>query len=327
MTTSWLTDPTCTQPAHFDIQCYLCPGNRRAQGDTNPDYKHTYVFANDYGAVKEHQERYEPEDDDPGSSACRRDPWNHLFVDAVDYLGSGRLLRAEPVTGKCYVVAFSPSHNITLADMSAEEIVLVVQKWTEMYASYISPSSCLYNKTENQHGNLERLDQGYRSTSAQYRYMQIFENKGPAMGCSNPHPHGQVWITTGLPEEPSLELEHLQRYRNEHAGHHMLEDYAKLERKKERVVFENSAFLVLCPWWAVWPFEVMILSKVHRCALIDLDRREQEQLAEAILEVTRRYDNLFETHFPYSEPHRFVRGNGDHKRIQRRMKKKRLKTA
>ena len=243
-------------------------------------------------------------------------------------LGSGQLLRAEPVTGKCYVVAFSPSHNITLADMSAEDIAPVVQKWAEMYASYISPSSRLYNKVESHGGNLESLDQGDRSTSAEYRYMQIFENKGPAMGCSNPHPHGQVWITTGLPEEPSLELEHLQRYRKEHAGAHMLEDYAKLERKKEeRVVFENSVFLVLCPWWAVWPFEVMIVSKAHRRALVDLDRREKEQLAEAISEVTRRYDNLFETHFPYSEPHRFAREDGDQERIQRRTRNKKLRTA
>ncbi|KAK4998752.1 galactose-1-phosphate uridyl transferase [Elasticomyces elasticus] len=104
-----------------------------------------------------------------------------------------------------------------------------------------------------------------------------------------------------MPEEPSLELERLQRYRREQGGAHMLEDYATLEAaKQERVVFENSAFLALCPWWAIWPFEVMIVSKVHRRALVDLDKKEKGMLAEAISEVTRRYDNLFETQFPYS---------------------------
>ena len=132
--------------------------------------------------------------------------------------------------------------------------------------------------------------------------MQIFENKGAAMGCSNPHPHGQVWTTTSLPEEPSLELEQLQNYRREQGGANLLEDYATLEAaKQERVVFENESFLALCPWWAVWPFEVMIVSKQHKRALVDFDDKEREDLAEAIAEVTRRYDNLFETQFPYSK--------------------------
>ena len=131
--------------------------------------------------------------------------------------------------------------------------------------------------------------------------MQIFENKGAAMGCSNPHPHGQIWTTSSLPEEPAQELEQLQKYRRGHEGRHMLEDYAKLEmEKEERVVFQNASFLVVCPWWAVWPFEVMIISKSHRRALVDLNEMEQLAFAEAIAEVTRRYDNLFETSFPYS---------------------------
>jgi len=136
---------------------------------------------------------------------------------------------------------------------------------------------------------------------AQYRYMQIFENKGAAMGCSNPHPHGQIWTTTGLPEEPSLELEQLKKYRREQGGMHLLEDYAKLEsEKEERVVFENKAFIAVCPWWATWPFEVMIIARQHKRALVDFDDGEKMELAETIAEVTRRYDNLFETQFPYS---------------------------
>jgi UDPglucose--hexose-1-phosphate uridylyltransferase len=132
--------------------------------------------------------------------------------------------------------------------------------------------------------------------------MQIFENKGAAMGCSNPHPHGQIWTTTGTPEEPAAELEQLQIYRRDNHGRHMLEDYVKLEmEKEERVVFQNGSFLVVCPWWAVWPFEVMIVSKKHRRALVDLLEDEKLELSEAIAEVTRRYDNLFETSFPYSK--------------------------
>jgi len=120
------------------------------------------------------------------------------------------------------------------------------------------------------------------------------------MGCSNPHPHGQVWTQTSLPEEPAAEMEQLKNYRKE-KGTHLLVDYAKLEtEKEERIVFQNERFLVLCPWWATWPFEVMVLPKRHVRALVDLDETEQAQLAEAIAEVTRRYDNLFETSFPYS---------------------------
>ena len=132
--------------------------------------------------------------------------------------------------------------------------------------------------------------------------MQIFENKGAAMGCSNPHPHGQVWTTSGLPEEPLTELQNLKKYKREQGGSHMLLDYASLEvEKKERTVFQNDTFLVVCPYWAIWPYETMILPhRRHIRALPDLTATEQQDFAEAIAEVTRRYDNLFETQFPYS---------------------------
>lgn len=121
------------------------------------------------------------------------------------------------------------------------------------------------------------------------------------MGCSNPHPHGQIWTTTGTPEEPAQELEQQQKYAKENNGRSLLEDYVKVElEKKERIVFQNASFLVVCPWWAVWPFEVMIISKEHKRSLVDLSESEQLDFAEAVAEVTRRYDNLFETSFPYS---------------------------
>lgn len=264
----------------YDQSCYLCPGNKRAAGDSNPKYDSTYVFVNDYSAVKETQAEYESATQDGSLEA--------------------RLLQVEPVTGKCYVITFSPAHNMTLADMLPAQIVPVIETWTAIYTAHLSPNSPLAQVAAAT--TLAPIDNSNISAPAQQlRYMQIFENKGAAMGCSNPHPHGQIWTSTGLPEEPALELTQLQKYRREQGGKNMLEDYAELESsKQERVVFENGAFLALCPWWAVWPFEVMIVSKKHKRALVDFDAKEREDLAEAIAEVTRRYDNLFECHFPYS---------------------------
>jgi UDPglucose--hexose-1-phosphate uridylyltransferase len=214
------------------------------------------------------------------------------------------LLRAEAVTGKCYVITFSSSHNLTLADLSPTEILPVVHTWTQIYSAHLSPKSPLASAAQPTTLLPTSSDPSHNiaTPNAQYRWMQIFENKGAAMGCSNPHPHGQIWTITGTPEEPASELEQLQKYRKENRGRHLLEDYAKLEiAKEERIVFQNSSFLVVCPWWAVWPFEVMIVSKKHKRALVDLNEDEKLELSEAIAEVTRRYDNLFETSFPYSK--------------------------
>ena len=153
---------------------------------------------------------------------------------------SSLLLRADAVTGKCYVLTFSPSHNVTLADLSPAEILPVVHTWTQIYSAHLSPKSPLsaisVPKTVTPAGN------AISAPNAQYKWMQIFENKGAAMGCSNPHPHGQIWTTTGLPEEPTLELEQLMKYRHEHGGKSLLADYAKLEMDKvERIVFQNRS--------------------------------------------------------------------------------------
>jgi len=220
---------------------------------------------------------------------------------------SSLLLRAEAVTGKCYVVTFAPAHNLTLADLSPSEILAVVNTWTDIYTTHLSPSSSLFKVSSAAISPPLSLESGkICRPKEQYRYMQIFENKGAAMGCSNPHPHGQIWITSGLPEEPALEIDQLKKYRREQGGLkqgglNMLEDYASLEsEKQDRMVFENKAFVALCPWWGTWPFEVMIVARQHKRALVDLDDGERLELAEAIAEVTRRYDNVFETHFPYS---------------------------
>lgn len=261
----------------YDPSCYLCPRNKRAQGDTNPDYDSTFVFVNDYSAVKEQQAEYDAPPKGSGTLASR-------------------LLKAESTTGKCYVITFSPSHNITLADMPAQDIMPVIDTWTTIYTAHLDPRSPLAQCARPMSNGTP-----IEAPRDQYRYMQIFENKGAAMGCSNPHPHGQIWTTTSLPEEPSLELQHMQQYRREENGSHLLVDYAKLECEKgERTVYENPSFWAGCPWWATWPFEVMVISKSHKRALVDLDQSEKEDLADVLSEVTRRYDNLFETSFPYS---------------------------
>lgn len=241
---------------------------------------------NDYSAVKEEQAAYTPPQ--PTGS---------------DDL-SALLLRAESVTGKCFVLTFSAKHDLTLADMSPAEILPVIETWTRIYASHLSPSHPLAD-TAAKLPLLQREvapEDKVEKSKEQLRYMQIFENKGAAMGCSNPHPHCQIWTTSTMPEEPGKEIVAMSKYRAEHGGRHLLADYVKLEiDKEERIVWQNDGFVVVCPWWAIWPFEVLVIPKRHVRALVDLSDAERVWFAEAIQEVTRRYDNLFECSFPYSE--------------------------
>ncbi|KAK7956472.1 galactose-1-phosphate uridylyltransferase [Apiospora aurea] len=273
--------PNTIDLPEYDPKCYLCPRNSRASGDSNPDYSNTFVFVNDYSAVKEQQADYDAE--------SSKDDLSSL------------LLRAEGVKGRCYVLTFSPKHNVTLPDMSAADILPIIETWTRIYASHLAPTNPLAEVAAKSDLGEAPAETKVVPPKDQLRYMQIFENKGAAMGCSNPHPHCQVWTTSTLPEEPAAETVQMAKYRAEHGGRHLLADYVQLEmEKQERVVWQNDAFLVVCPWWAVWPFEVMILAKRHVRALVDLTAAERLQFAEAVHEVTRRYDNLFETSFPYS---------------------------
>ncbi|KAI0995557.1 Galactose-1-phosphate uridylyltransferase [Podosphaera aphanis] len=263
--------PSTNTLPDYDPSCYLCPGNQRAQGEANPQYTETFLFVNDFSAIKKDQYEYKP-DTNPKELAST-------------------LLRAEAVTGTCYVLTFSPHHNQTLADLEPKQIFRVIQEWTRIYAAHLDPVV----------SRMQPISSGHKPHAAQYRWMQIFENKGAVMGCSNPHPHCQIWITSSLPEEPSGELIQLQKYRKENGGQNLLVDYVRLELEKdERIVFHNESFLVVCPWWAVWPYEVMIIAKQHKRSLLDLNDIEMLEFAEAISEVTKRYDNLFETNFPYS---------------------------
>ncbi|PHH63660.1 hypothetical protein CDD81_5641 [Ophiocordyceps australis] len=264
----------------YDAKCYLCPGNSRASGDKNPCYEKTFAFVNDYSAVKEQQPDY-------------RVKTSENDVESL-------LLRAEGVKGVCYVITFSPKHHLTLADMSAAEILPTVEHWTRIYANHLLASNPLSRLAQTQLGDLSLSKDAAPVPRDDYRYLQIFENKGAAMGCSNPHPHCQVWTTSSMPEELGKEFTQKAKYHAEH-GRHMLADYVELELSKgERVLWQNDAFVVVCPWWAIWPFEVLLLPKRHIRSLVDFRPEERLQFAEAIQEITRRYDNLFECSFPYS---------------------------
>lgn len=184
------------------------------------------------------------------------------------------LLRAEPETGRCRVLCFHPNHNLTMARMAPAQIERVVEEWQRQYRELGS-------------------DPAIHS-------VQIFENRGAMMGASNPHPHGQIWATRHLPDEPALEGESLRAYRAEH-GSCLLCDYLAEEgAQQSRLVCENEHFLALVPWWAVWPFETLVLSRRHLRSMNDFSPEERAGLADILSQLTIRYDNLFETSFPYT---------------------------
>lgn len=186
----------------------------------------------------------------------------------------GGLVRAVGEQGVCRVVCFSPRHDLTIAEMDDGQILKVVNVWAEEY--------------------------GALAERPYVNYVQIFENKGELMGCSNPHPHGQIWAARSVPGEPLKEMLHLRKYRDEHGGC-LLCDYVRLELKRgERIVFENEGCVVLVPFWAVWPFEALLLPRRHVDDITHLSGRERECFAEVLRQITVRYDNLFSVSSPYS---------------------------
>ncbi len=191
-----------------------------------------------------------------------------------DELNDHGLLIARSEKGICRVVCFSERHDLTLAQMSPPEIRRVVEVWNEQYRE------------------LGRI--------AWINHVQIFENRGAMMGASNPHPHCQIWGNATLPNQAEKELQSQVDYLDQHRSC-LLCDYLDLELKKEeRIVCRNAGFVALVPFWAVWPFEVMLLSVRHRNALDDLQPEELDSLAEIIHRLCVRYDNLFEVPFPYT---------------------------
>ena len=192
----------------------------------------------------------------------------------AEQVDEGDLLRARVEPGRCRVVCFSPRHDLTLPRMERTAIRGVVDTWIE-----------------------ETMRLG---SEPRINYVQVFENRGAAMGASNPHPHGQIWATATIPNEPAQEQERLQTYRRAH-GSCLLCDYAKLEiARRERIVCDNDAFVAMVPFWAVWPFEILVISRRHLAALPQLSAAERDALSDILKRVTTRYDNIFETSFPYS---------------------------
>ncbi len=237
------------QQLEYDRQCYLCPGNERAGGMRNPKYESTFVFENDFAALKP--------DVPPGS----------LDIDEKGII----VAQAEP--GICRVVCFSPRHDLTMAQMTLAEIRTVIDTWVEQY---------------QQLGALPGVN-----------HVQIFENRGAIMGCSNPHPHGQIWANHAIPNEPHTEQTSLSGYLSDR-GECLLCGYLGLEKSMgERTVCENEYFAVIVPFWATWPFETLLLSKTHISDMV-LPDSARDALADIIKRLTVRYDNLFQIPFPYS---------------------------
>ena len=232
----------------YDPQCYLCPGNERAGGIRNPRYTSTFVFDNDFAAMR------------PATPPDRFD--------------EGGLLVAEGEPGICRVVCFSPRHDLAIAQMEPGEIRRVVDTWAE-----------------------QCRELGARES---IRYVQIFENRGAMMGCSNAHPHGQIWSNAHLPNEVVKEQAAQLAWREARA-HCLICDYAALEAaRQERLVERNASWLAVVPFWAVWPFETMVMPRRHAAAVDALDDAERDGLADILKRLTARYDRLFAAPFPYS---------------------------
>jgi len=233
----------------YDPECYLCPGNVRANGEVNPQYTSSFVFDNDFAALKQEE---------------------------IDFVENNEMtfFKAKPERGISRVVCFSPKHNITLPEMDLPTIEEIIRTWQKEYTTL---------------GNVDYIN-----------YVQIFENKGSVMGCSNPHPHGQIWAQSSLPTQVEKTQNSLKAYFDKN-GSNLLLDYLEKELEaKERIVIENEHFVALVPFWAIWPFETLIVCKRHVTKITDFNEEEVAAYAIILKQLTSKYDNLFETSFPYS---------------------------
>jgi UDPglucose--hexose-1-phosphate uridylyltransferase len=228
----------------YDPTCYLCPGNVRVGGATNPDYRGPYVFENDFPPMRR---------DGPAP------PSDDLFV-------------SSPAHGEARVICFSPNHALTLPQLGQSGVRAVVDCWCEQS----------------------------ETLGRQWAHVEIFENKGAMMGCSNPHPHSQMWAGDFVPSVVARE-DRRQRDWLIERGEVMLDAVADREiAAGDRVVEVNPHWLAVVPWWAAWPFEVLLIARDPVARLEDLAEPAREALAESLRRLTARYDNLFETSFPYS---------------------------
>ncbi|HLZ12184.1 MAG TPA: UDP-glucose--hexose-1-phosphate uridylyltransferase [Candidatus Acidoferrum sp.] len=232
----------------YDPACYMCPGNQRSTGETNPAYNTVFVFDNDFPALL------------PEGQAGR--------------IRESDLLLAETETGICRVLCFSPKHHLSLSMLDLAAIRAVVDSWAAQFLDLAS--------------------------HPQMNYVQIFENRGATMGASNPHPHGQIWATSSIPNIPlaeqSAQADHLAK-----TGRCLLCDYYRVEKSAAtRIVTANEHFLAIVPYWAVWPFETMLLPARHVASIDEFNSTERDALGDILKRLTTRYDNLFRASFPYS---------------------------
>jgi UDPglucose--hexose-1-phosphate uridylyltransferase len=223
--------PTASESVGYDPTCYLCPGNRRANGEVNPDYASTFVFTNDFAALR---------------------------PDAGPRSVQDRLLVAEVEPGTCRVLCFARRHDLTLAAMAEADVRGVIDVWAEQTAEL----------------------------GRRFQWVQVFENRGEAMGASNPHPHGQIWAGAALPNAAAREDRTQRAYLAEYGG--------------RRVVVENDDWLVVVPFWASWPFEALLVARAPTRSLPDLDDHRRDTLARTLIELLGAYDALFDLSFPYS---------------------------
>jgi UDPglucose--hexose-1-phosphate uridylyltransferase len=231
-----------------DPSCYLCPGNFRANGAVNPHYDATFVFDNDFPALR--------------------------AQGALAAAGAHTLLQAHGESGLCRVICYTPRHDLTLGQMPLAGIREVIDTWA-----------------------VQSVSLGRESF---VNAITIFENRGAMMGASNVHPHGQIWTNEHLPNEMLRETDRQARHLQEH-GTCLLCDYSALELDRgERIVCSNDEFVALVPFWAVWPFETLVLPRRHADSIDRLDARGRDAFAQVLKELTRRYDALFGVIFPYT---------------------------
>ena len=211
-----------------------------------------------------------------------------LLPDTPDLAsGDGTLFQARAESGICKVICFSPRHDLSVPCMALEDVAGVVETWQQEFVAL--------------------------KANPAIGYAQIFENKGAIMGCSNPHPHCQIWASSGLPAIVETEQSRQQRYLADN-GRPLLLDYAERELEtEERLVHQNDHFIVVVPYWAVWPFEAMILPKRHITAIDEFTRAEITAFADAYKTLTLTYDHVFDCEFPYTAGiHQAPAQDGDH---------------
>lgn len=231
----------------FDANCYLCPGNARANDERNPDYNGVFVFDNDFPALSQ---------------------------DAGDSVEDGGLFAHRSEVGVCRVICYSERHDERLATMPTEKLVAALQSIV---------------------GEFKDLDSDPR-----INYVQVFENRGRMMGCSNEHPHGQIWATSSIPNEPAKEQRAQQLYLDIH-GRSLLRDYLQSECETgERLVYMSDHFVALVPFWAVWPYEILLLPRDRVAAPDELNANQLQDLAIVLQTVLRAYERLFSASVPYS---------------------------